>query len=157
MKIITVLLAVTVLSVPAIAQEKKMAAKPANSTSVEAAVKGLEDRWEAAILKRDFKTLDAVVASDFAGVAHDGMRRDKSGLLAQTKKDPDKYTSATLSHMKVRAYGPNVAVAIGDAREKGTEKDGKAFDRSYRFTDTWVERNGEWQCVAEQVAQLSGK
>jgi hypothetical protein len=28
---------------------------------------------------------------------------------------------------------PNVAVAIGDAAEKGTDKDGKPFDRLYRF------------------------
>ena len=158
MKIVTLVLAVTVLALPALAQEKKMAAKPAKGASVEAAVKGLEDGWEAAIMKHDTKPIDEVVASDFAGVGHDGKLLNKAGLMQeQVQSNHDTYTLATLNHVIVRAYGSNVAVAIGDAREKGTGKDGKAFDRTYRFTDTWVERAGKWQCVAEQVAQVSGK
>jgi hypothetical protein len=43
MKIVTLVLAVTVLALPALAQEKKMAAKPAKGTGVEAAVKALEE------------------------------------------------------------------------------------------------------------------
>jgi ketosteroid isomerase-like protein len=157
MKIVTIILAVTVLTLPALAQEKKMA-KAAKGASVEATVKGREDSWEAAIMKHDTKPIEEVVASDFAGVGHDGKLLGKAGLMKeQVKSNHDTYTSATLSHVVVRAYGPNVAVAIGDANEKGTGKDGKAFDRTYRFTDTWVERNGKWECVAEQVAQVSGK
>ena len=53
-------------------------------------------------------------------------------------------------------FGPNIAVVVGTAHEKGTGKDGKAFDRTFRFTDTWVERNGQWQCVASQVMKLKG-
>ena len=158
MKIVTLILAVTVLALPALAQEKKMAAKPAKGASVEATVKGLEDGWEAAIVKHDTKPIDEVVAPDFAGVGHDGKLLNKAGLLQeQVKNNHDTYTSATLSHVIVRPYGSNIAVVIGDAREKGTGKDGKAFDRTYRFTDTWVERNGKWECVAEQVAQVSSK
>jgi ketosteroid isomerase-like protein len=53
--------------------------------------------------------------------------------------------------LSVHTYGPNVAVVIGTSREKGTGKDGQAFDRTYRFTDSWMDRNGQWQCVASQV------
>src|SRR5437016_7554989 len=117
MKIVILLLAVTVLALPALAQEKKMAAKPAKGASVEAAVKALEDGWEAAILKHDTKPIDEVVASDFAGVGHDGKLLNKSGLLQeQVKNNHDTYTSATLSHVIVRPYGSNIAVVIGDAR-----------------------------------------
>ena len=52
MKIVILLLAVTVLALPALAQEKKMAAKPAKGASVEAAVKGLEDGWGPAPVHR---------------------------------------------------------------------------------------------------------
>jgi hypothetical protein len=27
---------------------------------------------------------------------------------------------------------------------------GKPFDRRFRFTDTWLKRNGEWQIIAAQ-------
>jgi ketosteroid isomerase-like protein len=52
-------------------------------------------------------------------------------------------------------YGPNVAVVVGMANEKGTGKDGKAFDRTYRFTDTWMDRGGNWQCIASQVTLVA--
>ena len=49
--------------------------------------------------------------------------------------------------------GSNTAVVVGRAREKGTGKDGK-FDRVYLFTDTWMERNGQWQCIASESMEL---
>jgi ketosteroid isomerase-like protein len=54
-------------------------------------------------------------------------------------------------------FGKDVAVVVGTAREKGTGKDGKTFDRTYRFTDTWMNRNGKWQCIASQVALVASK
>ena len=30
------------------------------------------------------------------------------------------------------------------------------FLRTFRFTDTWVERGGQWQCVASQVMKIKG-
>jgi hypothetical protein len=51
-------------------------------------------------------------------------------------------------------YGSGVAVVVGMANEKGSGKDGKAFDRTYRFTDTWMDRGGNWQCIASQAMEL---
>src|SRR5437660_1334407 len=65
-------------------------------------------------------------------------------------------TPAANEKLAVHSYGPNMAVVVGTEREKGTGKDGKAFDRSFRFTDTWMLRNGQWQCVASQVMKLKG-
>lgn len=108
-------------------------------------------------MKHDAKTLDKLVATDFAGVGHDGQLVNKAALLSQTGNDKDTYSATSLSDMKVHVFAPNVAVVIGDAHEKGNGKDGKAFNRTFRFTDTWVERNSKWKCVAEQVAQIAGK
>src|SRR5947207_4164812 len=110
-------------------------------------LKAMEDRWEAAVGAHDAKTVDGLVAPDFAGVWIDGTSRSKSGILRELKDDRDTYTSTKNEKLDVHSYGPNVAVVIGTAREKGTGKDGKAFDRTYRFTDTWMERSGQWQCV----------
>src|SRR5437867_11390587 len=99
MKIVTLILAVTVLALPALAQEKKMAAKPDKGASVEAAVKALEEGWEAAIMKHDAKPIDEVVASDFAGVGHDGKLLNQAGLLQeQVKRNHDTYTSPSLNY-----------------------------------------------------------
>jgi ketosteroid isomerase-like protein len=76
--------------------------------------------------------------------------------MGEMKKDKDTYKSAVNDKLAVHSYGPTVAVVVGTAHEKGTGKDGKAFDRLYRFTDTWVERNGQWQCVASHLMKVRG-
>ena len=151
MKTLTLLFTAVLVTVPALAQEKKSTAK----MNPEAAVRAMEERWEAAVQKHDAKTIGDLIASDFAGVTHKNEFMTRSSLLDRVRKDTDTYSSTSIKGMKVRVYGPSTAVAIGDAIEKGTGKDGKAFDRTYRFTDTWVERNGQWQCVAEQGSQIA--
>jgi len=138
------------------------AAKPAAAApsgkkmSVEAALKDNENRWEASYPAHDVSVAQSLVANDFAGVYWDGKVMSKSGVISEIKKDKDTYKSATNEKLAVHTYGPNVAVVVGTAREKGTGKEGKAFDRTFRFTDTWMLRNGQWQCVASQVMKVKG-
>jgi ketosteroid isomerase-like protein len=69
-------------------------------------------------------------------------------MLADVKSNKDTYTSTKAEKLDVHMYGTGVAVVLGMANVKGTGKDGKAFDRTYRFTDTWMDRGGKWQCIA---------
>jgi ketosteroid isomerase-like protein len=132
------------------------AAAPAKKNSVEAALKELENKWEAAIAAHDASFLQSAVASDFVGIYSNGKFINRSGLIsAEIKSDTNTYTSTKNEKLNVRVFKPNVAVVTGNAREKGTAKDGKAFDRTYAFTDTWMERNGQWQCIASQGMLLS--
>ncbi len=133
------------------------AEKPAKKMSVEAALKDNENRWEAAVGKHDMATVEAMVADDFVGVSSKGKVSNRRALLSEMKKDKDTYTSAKTEKLDVHMYGADVAVVVGAAREKGTDKDGKAFDRTFRFTDTWLDRNGKWQCVASQAMLVSQK
>lgn len=118
--------------------------------SVEAALKDNENRWAMAGAKHDVKTVETMVAEDFVGINSKGKTQNRRSLLGEMKNDKDTYTSTKNEKLDVHMYGKGVAVVVGTYREKGTGKDGKAFDRSYRFTDTWVERNGQWKCVASQ-------
>jgi ketosteroid isomerase-like protein len=65
----------------------------------------------------------------------------------------DHYEQLGSSGMAVHLYG-NVAVATGMYREKLTEK-GKVVVHSGRFTDVWIQQNGEWKCVASQATLIS--
>jgi len=137
-------------------EPKKAAAeagtKPGKKMSVEATIKDNETRWEAAIASHDVAAIEAMVASDFMGVSAKGKFLNKSGLVSEQKADKDTYKSAKLEKMNMRSFDKDVVVVTGSAREKGTGKDGKSFDRTYLYTDTWVQRNGQWLCVASQVA-----
>jgi len=154
---------------PATALKKETAAtaaKPAASAapaapsgkkmSAEAALKDDENRWEASYAAHNISVPQSLVANDFVGVYWDGKVMSKSGLISEIKKDKDTYKSAKNEKLAVHGYGGNVAVVVGTAREKGTGKDGRSFDRTFRFTDTWMLRNGQWQCVASQVMKVKG-
>ncbi len=126
--------------------------RPPSKRSLEATLKEMENRWESAIVAHDASVVDALVASDFSGVDSKGKFVNKSALIAAVKSDKDSYKSAKNEKLNVHIYGPTVAVVTGSARAKGITTAGYAFDRSYRYTDTWVERNGTWHCVASQNA-----
>ena len=138
------------------------AAKPAAPAAAAApsgkkmSVKEMEDKWEASIPSHDISVVQGFLAADFVGVSSQGKFTDRSGVLAEYKKDKDTYKSAKNEKLNVKSFGPNVTVVTGRAREKGTGKDGKAFDRTFLFTDTWMLRNGQWQCVASQISKIKG-
>jgi len=148
---------------PEKAAPAKKAASPAPAAtmggkkmSVEATLKDNENRWEAAFGRHDPSVTQSLAANDFAGVYWNGKVMRKSDIISQMRMDKDTYKSAMNERLDVHMYGKGVAVVIGTAREKGTTKDGKPFDRQFRFTDTWVERNGQWQCVSSHVMKTKG-
>ncbi len=119
--------------------------------SVSAVLKDNENRWSAAIAKHDTATIESMVAPDFVGVNSKAKVQNRRAMLAELKSNKETYTSTKAEKLDVHMYGPSVAVVVGMANEKGTDKDGKTFDRTYRFTDTWMDRGGNWQCIASQV------
>jgi ketosteroid isomerase-like protein len=135
-------------------------AEPATASSKTAgknlSPRDAENAWEAAIAKHDFASVEGMVASDFIGVTSRNKFANRSQMLGELKGDKDTYKSAKNEKLNVQMYGNNVAVVTGRAREKGTGKDGKAFDRTYLFTDTWMMRGGKWQCIAAQATKIKG-
>ena len=55
--------------------------------------------------------------------------------------------------MNVRVDG-NVAIVTGVFRTKGKDDKGAAYDRTARFTDTWIKRDGRWQALASQGTMI---
>lgn len=122
------------------------------SGSVADTIKQLEQQWESAIAKHDPSIIDRVVADDFIGVSSTGRIGDKATLVAEAQRDKNTYKTASARQMTVRTYGSRVAVVLGMTKESGTTASGRPFDHVYRFTDTWLERDGKWQCIAAHAA-----
>jgi len=131
------------------------AVMPTKKSTPEATLRDIENKWEASIVSHDPSVARAYLANDYRGVSSKGKVLNKSTLLAEIKKDTDTYTSAKNGNLDVRVYDGKFAVVTGTSTEVGKAKDGKAFKRSYRWTDAWVERNGNWQCVASQAMLMS--
>ena len=118
-------------------------------TNVAATIRDLENRWAAAIAAHDASVAQQLVAADYIGVNSAGRVVNKSALVAEMKRDKNNYDSAVNSGVTVRVHG-NTAVAVGTTKQAGKDPARKAFNYTYRWTDTWLERNGQWQCVASQ-------
>ena len=120
-------------------------------------LKALEQRWEGSFVTHDVSIIEQVVADDFIGTSASGKAGTKATIIAEARKDKNVYTSAVSSEMIVHTFGPNVAVVTGVARESGKTAAGKAFSQAFRFTDTWMERNGEWQLISASAIAIPKK
>jgi ketosteroid isomerase-like protein len=127
---------------------------PTKQSTPEATLREIENKWEASIMLHDPSVAKEYLGNDFRGVSSKGKILNKSTLLSEIKKDTDTYTSAKNGKVDVRVFGGHFAVVTGTSTEEGKAKDGKAFKRSYRWTDAWVDRNGKWECVASQAMLL---
>lgn len=126
------------------------AVMPAKKSTPEATIREIEDKWEAAVKNHDSTIAQTYVADDFRGVSSKGETMNKSKLLSEIKKDTDAYSSTKNGKVDVRLFGGQFAVATGTSTEVGKDKGGQEFKRSFRWTDVWVLRKDNWQCVASQ-------
>ncbi len=142
-------------SSPAAAASKPAAstkpAAPMKKSSLEAMLRDLENKWAGSAAAHDASVAQALIADDFVGVSSTGKIINKAGILGERKKDTDTYKSAKNGKMDIRIYGDQLAVVVGTTTEIGKDKAGKDFNRSFRWTDTWLERNGTWQCIASEA------
>lgn len=123
-----------------------MSAVAQSRSNTEGKLIAMENAWNAAQREHDTKALDALVADTFINTEWDGTVENKAEFL-QSIKDPSmKLTTLTNDKVSVFMYG-NTAVVVGAYHAKGT-KSGKPYEANGRFTDTWVQLNGKWQCVA---------
>ena len=127
------------------------AVMPAKKSTPEATIRDIEDKWEAGVKSHDSSVPQTYVADDFRGVSSKGEIIDKKKLLSEIKKDTDAYAATKNGKIDVRLFGGQFAVATGVSTETGKDKAGQTFKRSFRWTDVWVMRKDQWQCVASQA------
>jgi len=106
----------------------------------------LEDQWTTALVKRDTKTFDRLLARGFV-YTEDASVMSRTDVI-NSVTGPDRVDWARNEGMKVHDFG-DVHVITGVLHLRGKGKQG-AFDRRYQFTDTWQRRNGGWQIIAAQ-------
>lgn len=116
-------------------------------SQVERTLLRLEDDWAKALVRRDAGTFRRLLAPRFV-YTEDASVMNKEELIRGLTSGTDTVEWAANEGMKVYDYG-TTAVVTGILAVKGKGKDG-AFDRRYRFTDTWLRRNSRWQVIAAQ-------
>jgi ketosteroid isomerase-like protein len=117
-----------------------------SETSQESKLLVLEHMWNEAQVNRDAPALNALVADTFVNTEYDGEVSDKTKFLSDIKDPLFKPASMNVDGMKVMFYH-DAAVVTGNYHAKGTYQ-GKPYDHTGRFTDTWILRGDHWVCVA---------
>ena len=115
----------------------------------------LEQEWANALVKADVAFLDRILAEDCMFTDSEGIVWTKAQSLAHLKPGGHVITSMVSDDMKVRIYR-DAAVVTGRNTTKET-LNGKDTSALERFTDTWIKRDGRWQCVATHSSKIVQK
>ena len=136
--LLAAVIAVSVLQLPA-------------QDSGKARVLALENAWNEAESHRDVNALAVLLSPTFSYTDADGYFMDKQKFLASIRAAGS--SQIVNEGMKAESYG-SVIVVTGSYREQGTEN-GKPYTHRGRFTDTWIEKDGQWLCAASQETLIS--
>lgn len=104
-----------------------------------------ERQWAESVATGDTSGIERILADDFIGVDPEGRLYNKQQMIADTRNAPKSFVSNRLNDVKVRFYG---STAIAQGSETWEKRSG---DRGrFVWTDTWLQRNGNWQIVAAE-------
>ena len=124
-----------------------------SSSADKSMVLALESAWNQAELHHDANAVAKVLADNFFSVDHHGKLLNRSQYLIDMKDlsyNPEEISNTETS---IYIYG-DVAVVTSAYRTKGTIE-GKPFTHHGRFTDTWIKRDGQWKCAADQETLIN--
>jgi uncharacterized protein (TIGR02246 family) len=128
------------------------AQQKADASSDEAALRAIEEKWNAANLNGDAAALEAIFADTFVMTDGEGKVRPKAEVIRELKSGNVKYQAAKSDELQIYIYG-DAAVVTGRWRGKFTAR-GKTTEVVERFTDTFVKQNGAWRCVASHGSNI---
>lgn len=126
-----------------------------NKTEIASKLKAMEVAWNNASMSKDhgIKVKSEIIADDFYGMGDNNKLLNKQELIKSEAEAFDVTTNVVNGEMYVHFFGDNVATVVGSHVTKGKGKDGKAFTKHFSWTDTYMQRNGKWQCIGSGVNQ----
>lgn len=100
----------------------------------------------------DAKTLRENMDGRFTQVSSRGEVTDLDQNIAEVSKRDPYYTEFRNHDQKVRLYG-DAAIIIGVTTTKG-KTGGESFDMDFKYTDTYIHRDGHWILAASHASRL---
>src|ERR1700730_2259711 len=124
----------------------------AQSEGDETKIIALENLWNQIQISHDGDAMGTMLDEDFVLTDFDGSVLNKSQFLVTVRDKSNQLSLEVTQDMKLHRHGDTVVV-IGSTHEKGTLK-GKPYEHHGRFTDTWIQHEGQWLCVASQLSLI---
>jgi ketosteroid isomerase-like protein len=111
----------------------------------------LEQEWFTIQQANDWAKLSKIISDDFVIVDSDGSLGNKESMVAGYKEEAPRVVSLKMQVLVAHAVATNTVIASGLDDIATKDSSGSTVHRYERFIDTWVLRDGRWQCVAEQI------
>jgi ketosteroid isomerase-like protein len=108
-----------------------------------------------AIVSGDVKFIEALEADELVITNPDGSTNTKAEDLAGYKSGKTKVVSAAVSDMDAIVIG-DTGVVVGRMDFNGMYQ-GQSYVGAYRFTDTYVKRDGHWRQIATHASEIAKK
>jgi len=124
-------------------------------TKAEEEVRKLERQWLDAYEQHNPEAMDRIVADDFTITFPNGAIQTKPQLIAMVKsprRAGQPKMKFSTEDVQSRTYGDTV-ILIGRVITE-YERDGKTVKEQSRYTDTYVQRKGQWQVVASHLSNV---
>ncbi|MES2317002.1 MAG: nuclear transport factor 2 family protein [Pseudomonadota bacterium] len=108
--------------------------------------------WDEAIVRKDMPAVAANMATDYRHIRDNGAISDSAGFLAFIASPKLVIDPYKVEDLDIRLYG-DVALVTGRTRMTG-RYDGNAFKSHYRYTDVYVQRDGQWRVTSVQITPM---
>ena len=130
-----------------------MMAGPRDSNqSVESIITQLERNWATAIVTKDTRTLERLLAKEFNGTSPAAETYSREMAIEDLKSGRYDVSMMYLDEISVNVLG-KTAVAFTSQNEISSYG-GQDLSGHYHYTDVWVKRNGRWQVVASHGSKF---
>ena len=130
-------------------------ATPAVALDADAYLRAADAAVCHAIEVGDAEGVRALVDPGFTLVGSSGVVQARAQLFDEVARREPRYEEFRNHDEAVRRYG-DAAVIDGITTVRGTAG-GEAFAADFRFTDTWVRRDGHWILAASHATRLPVK
>lgn len=148
-------LAILTLTAASVAPGQEQSASADQTSSVEQAIRQVDQERIQAQISADAVALDRIYADDFIGVGPSGTVRTKPQVISDFTDGHLKFQSITTDEVQVRVY-ENTAVETGVSKMIGQDR-GKPVPSDNRFTRVWVKQQGRWRLVANHYSSRTAQ
>jgi hypothetical protein len=130
----------------------RASAQDATNGDVATAIRTLEQAWYEAQARNDNGALDLIFDNDLVYIEY-GRLIARGDYLLRVKSAKSQPAHVVMEASTVRTYG-SAAIVVGSYRETGMSN-GKAWQKRWRYVDTWVYKKGRWMLVAAAASAIS--
>jgi Domain of unknown function (DUF4440) len=129
------------------ANDETATTPPTDHDDVLSVLTDLEHQWTVANINADKKALDKILADDYVGTTADGQALGKAEYIRTIERDTTTQ-KWDFEDLKLLLKGSRATLS---GVVKFQTRDG---ERSFRFTDKFVWRDGRWQATGSEISPI---